>query len=800
MRYDTVIDTIGHTPLLRLALDAPATAYAKLELSNIFAMKDRVAKQVVLAAKRSGALADGAPIIESSSGTMALGLALVGRALGHPVHIVTDPRIDIVTAAKLRSLGCAVHVVDAMSGAGWQSARLELLAQLLTELPGAFWPQQYSNPQNPAAYQAVADEILDDLGTVDVLVGAVGSGGSLCGTARALRGRLPALRVVAVDCAGSMIFGQPDRPQRLQSGLGNSMQAPNVDYDVIDEVHWLADDEAFAATRRLALEQQLFAGNSSGSVYQVLRRLAADAAPDTTLVGIFPDRGDRYADTVFADSADAPAVPSADPVEVAYGSVVDRWSFARLPRPRPQLVFVESNTTGSGMIALRTAHRLATRPVLLTSSPQRYAGLADTGAEVIECPTDDPVAVSAAVDRLATAAPLAGITTTSEYSLVATAELADGHRMLGNTVAALRICRNKAATRQALTDAGLRQPRFVVADGSFAEISDAVLADAVGEIGLPCVVKPLEDSGSHHVRLCTDLAAVRRQVDEIVATRVNVRGQPTPQAALIEQHLDGQEISVEMVSVDGTAQCVGITAKTVQGSPHFVEVRHIFPAPLPVHISAAAVGSARDVLAASGFRLGAAHLEFKLTADGPMLVEINARLAGGMIPDLIRLATGIDMVEQQLRCAIGLPVQLSPTRDRVAGIHFLTVPQAGLLAGIDGIADALRVPGIDRVAVTVADGSPVLPATDAYQRLGYLIAVQETADQVAAALDRALERLTVRVDPADTARSEPAGSSPALSESARPGPVGSGPVTAEPVAPEPVLATAATAQTEGDRR
>ncbi len=796
MRYDTVIDTIGHTPLLRLALGTPATAYAKLELSNIFAMKDRVAKQVVLAAKRSGALADGAPIIESSSGTMALGLALVGRALGHPVHIVTDPRIDVVTAAKLRSLGCAVHIVEAMSGAGWQSARLELLAQLLTDLPGAFWPQQYSNPQNPAAYQAVADEILDDLGTVDVLVGAVGSGGSLCGTARALRSRLPTLRVVAVDCTGSMIFGQPDRPQRLQSGLGNSMQAPNVDYDVIDEVHWLADDEAFAATRRLALEQQLFAGNSSGSVYQVLRYLAADAAPDTTLVGIFPDRGDRYAETVFADSADSPAVPSADPVEVGYGTVVDRWSFARLPRPRPQLVFVESNTTGSGMIALRTAHRLATRPVLLTSSPQRYAGLADTGAEVIECATDDPAAVSAAVDRLAAAAPLAGITTTSEYSLMAAAALATAHRLPGNTVAALRICRNKDATRQTLAGAGLRQPQFVVADGSAARVPDAVLADAVAEVGLPCVVKPLEDSGSHHVRLCADLPSVRRQVDEIVATRANVRGQPTPQAALIEQHLDGQEVSVEMISVDGVAHCVGITAKTVQGSPHFVEVRHIFPAPLAADIATAVVAGARDVLASTGFRHGAAHLEFKFTADGPVLVEINARLAGGMIPDLIRLATGIDMVEQQLRCVIGLPVQLAPTRDRVAGIQFLTAPRPGRLAGIDGIADALRVPGIDRVAVTASDGTTVRPATDAYQRLGYLIAVQETADQVAAALDLALDRLTVRVDPDDRAvpdAGEPDPAESPLLESDR--------VTAEPVGSEPLLATAAAApRTEGSRR
>jgi cysteine synthase len=211
MLYDGVVEAIGHTPLVRLKLDTAVgvEAYAKLELQNLFAMKDRVARQVVLAARRSGELAPGAPIAESSSGTMALGLALVGTALGHPVHIVTDPRIDPLTLTKLEMLGCAVHVVQSMSGAGWQSARLERLARLLTELPGAYWPRQYANPHNPAAYRGLAEELLTDLGRVDVLVGSVGSGGSLCGTARALRESLPRLRVVAVDTVGSVLFGQP---------------------------------------------------------------------------------------------------------------------------------------------------------------------------------------------------------------------------------------------------------------------------------------------------------------------------------------------------------------------------------------------------------------------------------------------------------------------------------------------------------------------------------------------------------------------------------------------------------------
>ncbi len=165
MRHDTLVDAIGNTPAVRLRVAAAdeVEVYAKLELLNPYAMKDRVARRIILEARRTGALREGAPIVESSSGTMALGVALVGTYLGHPVHIVTDPRIDPVTLAKLEAMGCTVHVVEAMTAQGWQSARLERLADLMRGLPGAWWPQQYSNPDNPAAYRTLAAELLEDL-------------------------------------------------------------------------------------------------------------------------------------------------------------------------------------------------------------------------------------------------------------------------------------------------------------------------------------------------------------------------------------------------------------------------------------------------------------------------------------------------------------------------------------------------------------------------------------------------------------------------------------------------------------
>lgn len=293
-----MLDLIGNTPLVRLERQKSNHLYGKLELMNPFGMKDRVAKNIILKAKAMGFLKQGAPIIESSSGTMACGLALVGSYLGHPVHIVTDPRIDPITLAKLESLGCEVHVVEKMGDKGWQSSRLELLNKLLQGLPGAFWPRQYDNYDNPTSYYSLADELIDEIHQVDYFVAAVGSGGSISGTAEQLKRINPKTRIIAVDCVGSVIFGQPDHPGRLQSGLGNSLIAKNVKYSLIDEVHWLSDEEAFNATLELAKNEKIFAGNSSGSVYKVGQHISK-LHPDKNVVVLMPDRGDRYATTIY---------------------------------------------------------------------------------------------------------------------------------------------------------------------------------------------------------------------------------------------------------------------------------------------------------------------------------------------------------------------------------------------------------------------------------------------------------------------------------------------------------------------
>lgn len=342
----SVLELMQDSPLVALrgrgvsAVSAPgARLWGKLELALPGAMKDRVAREIVERAEACGELRPGGTIVESSSGTLAEGLARVGALRDYRVIIVTDPRIDGLTRARLEALGATLEVVDTYhASGGWQRSRLERLREVLAANPGAVWSRQYDSPGNAGAYEgSVARELLGALGTrIGALIAPVGSGGSLCGTARALRREIPDLRVVAVDAAGSALFHQPDR-RRLQSGHGNSIIPGNLDYPVIDEVHWVTDAEAFSACRELARREGIFAGGSSGAAYVAASWIAGQLGDDRDAVVIFPDRGDRYSESIYSDRwigehglADQPA--AASPETIRYGrDVAERWSRAELP-------------------------------------------------------------------------------------------------------------------------------------------------------------------------------------------------------------------------------------------------------------------------------------------------------------------------------------------------------------------------------------------------------------------------------------------------------------------------------------
>lgn len=261
-------------------------------------MKLLPARVMLEAAQRAGRLGPRTRVIETTSGTLGLGLAIVCRRRGQPLTLVGDPVIGPEFERRLRDLGAAVVIV---SGAdleqGVQQARLARVEELRRRRPDHFVPGQYDNPDNPRAYEAVARLLAARLGRIDCLVATVGSGGSSCGTARALRERWPDLRLIGIDTPGSVLFGPADGPRALR-GLGSSIHPRNLDVTQFDEVHWVGADQAFLMARNLLARHGLFMGPTSGAAWLVARWWAA-RNPSALVVALLPDTGHRYANTVL---------------------------------------------------------------------------------------------------------------------------------------------------------------------------------------------------------------------------------------------------------------------------------------------------------------------------------------------------------------------------------------------------------------------------------------------------------------------------------------------------------------------
>lgn len=280
--------------LIRLAPNLHAASFSLMKLVP--------ARFILRRALADGQLEPGTVIVETTSGTFGLALAMQAAQLDRRLVLVSDPVIDERLYRRLVDLGAAVDRVPAAAATGpggYQAARLRRLAEVRAGLPASFCPEQYTNPDNPRSYAAVAELLLESLGQVDCLVGPVGSGGSMCGTSTYLRTVLPECRAIGVDTHGSVLFGHPDGPRELR-GLGMSLMPANLDHRVFDDVHWCSAAAAYAATRQLHRRHALFMGPTSGAAYLVARWWAA-ANPAAVTVVMLPDEGYRYLDTVYDD-------------------------------------------------------------------------------------------------------------------------------------------------------------------------------------------------------------------------------------------------------------------------------------------------------------------------------------------------------------------------------------------------------------------------------------------------------------------------------------------------------------------
>lgn len=263
-------------------------------------MKIYPAEYCLRRAIAEGSVGKGTMVVESSSGTMALGLAIVCNWLHQPLTIVTDHACDEILKRRLEDLGARVERITAPAArGGYQQARLDRLHQVRVENPDSWWLNQYDNPANTASYEPVGEQLVSSLGRVHCLVGTVGSGGSLCGIGRYLRRFDDGIRIIGVDTFNSVLFGQEDG-QRSLRGLGNSLLPRNLDHTLVDEVHWVTAAEAYTATRLLHRQSALFRGGTSGAAWLVARTYAK-LHPDEMVVFILPDDGVRYTGDIYND-------------------------------------------------------------------------------------------------------------------------------------------------------------------------------------------------------------------------------------------------------------------------------------------------------------------------------------------------------------------------------------------------------------------------------------------------------------------------------------------------------------------
>ncbi|MFJ8860521.1 argininosuccinate lyase [Streptomyces sp. NPDC102451] len=386
----------------------------------------------------------------------------------------------------------------------------------------------------------------------------------------------------------------------------------------------------------------------------------------------------------------------------------------------PWLALVESNTTGTGRRFCAAARDRGMRPVMLTRRPERYPYLTQDGIDVVVLDTTDGAVVLAACRELADGAGLAGVTSSSEYFIATAAATADALGLPAPDAEAVERCRDKARQRTVLAEAGVAVPRF-------AEVKDAASASrAATEMGLPVVVKPVAGSGSIGVLLCETAENAGRWADRLL-TGPDSDGHGR---VLVEEYVTGPEYSVETFD----DRVVTVVGKHLGAVPHFVETGHDVPARADEREQARLGETTLRALAALRLGWGPAHTELRLSRRGPVVIEVNPRLAGGMIPVAIERATGTDLVDATIARVCGQPAPETGSGAGHGAIRFLVAPHGGTVAALADPEPARSVPGIVTADYIVAAGDTVTISHSFRDRLGYAIGTgpdAETAERVA---------------------------------------------------------------------
>lgn len=296
---DSVLDLVGRTPVVKLQrLTTPemATVWAKLERQNPGGcVKERIGLAMIEAAEREGRIKPGDLIVEPTSGNTGIGLAMVAAYKGYRLILVMPDSLSVERRLLFKAYGADLVLTPGKEGIKGSIAKAEAILQ---ENPGSFMPNQFENPANPNVhYLTTGPEILAQVPQLDAFVAGAGTGGTVTGVGRRMKEDAPNVRVVVVEPDGSPVLSGGEPGKHHIQGMGAGFKPPVLDMDVVDEVRRVKSEDAMAMTRRLARQEGLLVGISSGAATVAALEVARELGADHTVVVVLPDTGERYLST-----------------------------------------------------------------------------------------------------------------------------------------------------------------------------------------------------------------------------------------------------------------------------------------------------------------------------------------------------------------------------------------------------------------------------------------------------------------------------------------------------------------------